>query len=125
MRRTSLHILRDFGMGKGALEDMIEDEVENLLTHMEVVHLNKPVDVRRMFNISSLSSLWKIISGETLTIGDTKLEYLIEKLQIFIGEVSRPLISVAMNFKGLFYFLNWPGLSRIWATQMELNEFCH
>ena len=57
-------------MGKGALEDMIEDEVENLLTHMEVVHLNKPVDVRRMFNISSLSSLWKIISGETLTIGN-------------------------------------------------------
>ena len=53
------------------------------------------------------------------------MEYLIEKLQIFIGEVSRPLISVAMNFKGLFYFLNWTGLSRIWATQMELNEFCH
>ena len=125
MRRTSLHILRDFGMGKGALEDMIEDEVENLLTHMEVVHLNKPVDVRRMFNISSLSSLWKIISGETLTIGDTKLEYLIEKLQILLLEVSRPLISAAMNFRALFYFLNWTGLSRIWATQSEVNEFCH
>ena len=78
-----------------------------------------------MFNISSLSSLWKIISGETLTIGDTKLEYLIEKLQILLLEVSRPLISAAMNFRALFYFLNWTGLSRIWATQSEVNEFCH
>ena len=111
-------------MGKLALEDMINEEVENLTSHMEEFHLNKPVEVRKMFNISSLSSLWKIISGESLKIGDAKLDYLIEKVQTLIREVSKPLTQAAFNLKPLFYFLNWSGFSTVWANQLELNEFC-
>lgn len=124
MRRASLHTLRDFGMGKKALEDMIEEEVANFLIYMENRHSNHPVDVRRMFNVSSLSSLWKMISGESLPLGDVKLEFLIQKLQELVVEVSNPLIQSSLNNLLLFRLLNLFGISHQEKIWKELNDFC-
>ena len=73
-RRSSLHILRNFGFGKAALEDIIEEEIDNLFEHIDQNYLNQPVEVSRFFHIAVLSSLWRIISGEHLKVGDPKLE---------------------------------------------------
>ena len=78
-RRSSLHILRNFGFGKAALEDIIEEEIDNLIEHIDQNYLNQPVEVSRFFNIAVLSSLWRIISGEHLKVGDPKLEYVLFK----------------------------------------------
>ena len=78
-RRSSLHILRNFGFGKAALEDIIEEEIDNLVEHIDQNFLNQPVEVSRFFNIAVLSSLWRIISGEHLKVGDPKLEYVLLK----------------------------------------------
>ena len=77
LRRSSLHILRNFGFGKAALEDIIEEEIDNLIEHIDQNYLNQPVEVSRFFNIAVLSSLWRIISGEHLKVGDPKLEYVL------------------------------------------------
>ena len=74
LRRTSLHILRDFGLGKDSFEDIIEEEVDNLTNYIDQNFLNQPVDVSRLFNIAVLASLWRVISGDNLKIGDPKLE---------------------------------------------------
>ena len=83
-RRSSLHILRNFGFGKAALEDIIEEEIDNLIEHIDQNYLNQPVEVSRFFNIAVLSSLWRIISGEHLKVGDPKLEYVLTQLLTLI-----------------------------------------
>ena len=84
LRRSSLHILRNFGFGKAALEDIIEEEIDNLIEHIDQNYLNQPVEVSRFFNIAVLSSLWRIISGEHLKVGDPKLEYVLTQLVTLI-----------------------------------------
>ena len=74
-RRTSLNILKDFGFGKESFENIVEEEVDNLMNYIDQNFLNQPVDISRLFNIAVLASLWRVISGECLKIGDPKLEY--------------------------------------------------
>ena len=64
-RRTSLHVLRDFGFGKNTMDDMIDDELNKLIQCIDDQWLNAPLDVSHFFNISVFSSLWRIISGES------------------------------------------------------------
>ena len=77
VRRTSLHILKDFGFGKYAMEEDIEEDLDNLILHIKTNCLNTPLDVSHFFNNTVLSSLWRIITGESLRVGDSKLNKLI------------------------------------------------
>ena len=47
MRRTSLHTLKDFGLGKSFLENIVEEEIDDLFEYIDNHHLNQPIDVRR------------------------------------------------------------------------------
>ena len=60
-RRTSLHILKNFGFGKNVMEEMIDDEVNKLLQHIDDQWIDIPLDVSRFFNITALGSLWRLI----------------------------------------------------------------
>lgn len=123
MRRTSLHTLRDFGFGKGVLEDIIEEEIDNLIHHIDNHCLDQPVDVRKFFNISVLASLWRIISGECLKIGDPKLETLVGVVAQLIKEAGSPLTGIAINSMPLLRFLNWTGIMSNVPLMNELFQF--
>ena len=47
MRRTSLHTLKTFGLGKSFLENIIEEEINDLFEYIDNHHLNQPINVRR------------------------------------------------------------------------------
>ena len=51
MRRTTLHTLKDFGYGKSILEDIVEEEIDNFLEHIDNNHLNHPINVKRSVKI--------------------------------------------------------------------------
>ena len=51
MRRTSLHTLKDFGYGKSILENIVEEEIDNLLEHIDNNFLNQPINVTRSLGL--------------------------------------------------------------------------
>ena len=53
MRRTTLHTLRDFGYGKDTLEDIVEEEIENLLEHIDNHYLNQPISIVRLVELQN------------------------------------------------------------------------
>ena len=96
-RRASLHILRDFGYGKNTMKEMIDGEANNLIQHIEDQWINIPLEVSKFFNISVLSSLWRMISGESLKINDPKLTKLCKLVQIAIAETGDPIFIVSQK----------------------------
>ncbi len=123
MRRTSLQTLRDLGFGKSALEDIIEEEIDNLVQHIDQHYLNKPVDIKRFFNVAVLASLWRIISGERLKIGDPKLEHLIKVVNDMIKDSGHPLLGLTMNLPNVFKVLSKLGILNFKKQIDQLFEF--
>jgi len=123
-RRTSLHILRNYGFGKASMEDMIDDEVSIFLQHIDDHWINTAFDVSHLFNVAVLASLWRIISGESLKIGDPKLTDLCEKARAVSVEFGNPLAGIAQYLPSLFVFLNKIGSINILKHMDAINKFC-
>jgi hypothetical protein len=45
VRKTSLSVLKDFGLGKSIFEDIVDEEIDKLLEHIDNHYLNQPIDV--------------------------------------------------------------------------------
>ena len=103
-RRTSLHILRDLGYGKNTMKEMIDSEANNLIQHIEDQWINTPLEVSKFFNISVLSSLWRMISGESLKVNDPKLTKLCKLVEIAIAETGDPIFIVSQKSANFFKF---------------------
>ena len=124
IRRASLHILKDFGYGKDRLEEIIEEEVDNLIQHIEDNWIDTPMDVSQFFNIVVLASLWKLISGESLKIGDPELSSLLNNAQSIAKEFGNPLVHVSMNFLPLFKILNAIGVIKLMESTKDIFAYC-
>ena len=123
-RRTSLHILRNFGLGKNVMEEMIDDEVNKLLQHIDDQWIDTQLDVSRFFNITVLGSLWRVLSGESLKVNDPKLIDLLKKTKLMTEEAGNPLVAITENFPLVFKFLNQIGIIVILKYIDEVVQFC-
>ena len=123
-RRTSLHILRDFGYGKNTMKEMIDDEVNNLIRHIDDHWINTPLNISQFFQISILSSLWRIISGESLNINDAKLTKLCKLVEIGLVETGDPLFKLSQKSITLFKFLNKIGVYQNFEVMKAIVEYC-
>jgi len=110
MRRTSLHTLKNFGYGKSILEDTVEEEIDNLLEHIDNHFLNQPIDVIRFLQTSVLAALWRILSGEQLKMGDAKLEEIFEMVEVLMTDLGNPLAVISVNHPRLFKLVNHLGI---------------
>ena len=66
----------------------------------------------RLFHISVLASLWRIISGEHLKMGDPKLEKLLDTMETFIAMFGNPITFVSLEYIWLYKLVNSLGISQ-------------
>ncbi|ODM89500.1 Methyl farnesoate epoxidase [Orchesella cincta] len=78
-RRFALKNLRDFGFGKGTMEQLILDEVCSFREYLKKF-TGSPVSLNREFNLPVLNALWHLIAGERFSFDDQRLRAIIKKL---------------------------------------------
>ncbi len=101
-RRFALHILRDLGFGKGNMEELIKDEVEQLCLNLERKE-GEAMDVRHRFNVAVLNSLWKITTNEKLKYEEPKLRKILTVLDKALQEFASPINQIVLTYKPLLF----------------------
>ncbi len=124
MRRFSLHTLRDFGFGKQALEDIVDEEVEDLIEDINTKLTNKSSDVREFFNLYAVGGLWRIVSGERVKKDDDRLKFLVHKIRVLAKEQNNPLVNMTMNHPNAFLLAHKLGLVAMLEGFWSLRSYC-
>lgn len=110
-RRFTLTCLKDFGLGRNRMVEIIKDEVSELLKDIEAEDSSQPRSVRYMFNLSSLNCLWRILTGERLARSDPKLLALVKTMDKALKEFTNPLAVAALHSIPLTQAMEWLGFS--------------
>ncbi len=113
-RRFTLKKLRDLGLGKNSLEELVAEEVEKVCSSLQA-ESGKFIELRKRFNIAAVNALWKIVTSSKLDHNDPELKLLVENLDRFNYEFSQPLFLVASNKKS-------PTLFRIFE-KLNITKF--
>jgi len=59
-RRFVLHHLRDLGMGRSSIEQLIVEEVDMFIKYIEDKHLNTPTDIGSVINLCVVNVIFKL-----------------------------------------------------------------
>lgn len=78
-RRFTLRTLKDLGFGRNTLEPIMQEELEELLQLFQQQKGQK-IDIGLVFNRSIINIIWAITIGKRYSLGDKKLEGLVEKV---------------------------------------------
>ena len=109
---------RDLGYGKASMEEAIGDQVHMLMDRLESQILDKPADIRGQFNIAVLNSLWTVLTGEQVDIGDSKMNKIVNLMDEALrssGETLRQLASVYPVFNDILDGLKVYRFNYIWG----------
>nr|AKH03500.1 cytochrome P450 3033B1 [Paracyclopina nana] len=92
-RRFSLRTLRDRGFGKSAMEHAVLEEVKKLTDLIDKKLENNKgetssLDLSKDFSISVVNSLWSILTGEKIALGDKRVSEIIVGTGKFIRRES-------------------------------------
>ena len=126
IRKTSLHLLRNLGMGKQGFEDLIAEEVSKFVSYIQDHHATEPVNIGDIFHQAFITIVWRILNGESLPIDDTKLNRLLAIEKAIITEGGNPInfLTIESEFKTkIFYWLGLSGfVPEIQKFRKEIEE---
>ncbi|XP_059161821.1 cytochrome P450 2G1-like [Physella acuta] len=100
-RTLSLHILREFGMGKNILAEKIQEEVNKFLDLLANLK-GQPSDIRVATNISNANVISSIILGHRFDYHDQRLQDMIVRITAVLADQQ---INGALNFFPSLRFL--------------------
>ena len=89
-RRFTLFHLRNFGMGKARLEEVIREQVDGFLQQVVAPSEGQPLAIDQSLDIAVVNILWGIIAGETMGITDSHVRDVLDKVKQ-IGEKAERL----------------------------------
>ena len=126
IRKTTLHLLRNLGMGKQGFENLIAEEVSKFVSYIQDHHAAEPVNIGDIFHQAFITIVWRILNGESLPIGDTKLNRLLAIEKAIITESGNPInfLTIESEFKTkIFYWLGLSGfVPEIQKFRKEIEE---
>ena len=126
IRKTTLHLLRNLGMGKQGFENLIAEEVSKLVSYIQDHHATEPVNIGDIFHQAFITIVWRILNGESLPIDDPKLNRLLAIEKAIITESGNPInfLSIESEFKTkIFYWLGLSGfVPEIQKFRKEIEE---
>ena len=72
-RKFASRTLKDFGVGKTALQAVINDEVAKLIEELEE-EVGRPIDLRLRTNLAVVNTLWQILNGEKSDLNNPRMK---------------------------------------------------
>ncbi|XP_052666233.1 cytochrome P450 2K6-like [Harpia harpyja] len=104
MRRFTLTTLRDFGMGKKAIEDCIVEEYGYLADSI-VAQEGKPFDGSKMINAAVANIIVSILLGKRFDCKDSRFVRLIHLTKENVRLAGKPLVTLYNTFPQLGFLL--------------------
>ncbi|XP_067150961.1 cytochrome P450 2K6-like [Apteryx mantelli] len=104
MRRFTLTTLRDFGMGKKAIEDFIVEEYGCLANTIEM-HKGKPLEMTLMLNAAVANVIVSILLGKRYDYEDPTFKRLLSLVNENVRLFGSPSVSLYNTFPALGFFL--------------------
>ena len=102
-RRFALKKLRDFGMGKNSMEELVAEEVEKVCQALQA-ESGKFITLRGRFNIAVVNALWKVLTNSKLDHDDPELKALVSDLDRIMYEFVQPLFIITSTKKNTMLF---------------------
>ena len=91
--------------------------------HLKVLNMTFKFILNRLLRTSVLASLWRILSGEQLKIGDEKLEKLFFMMEVLMKDMGNPLAAISLDHPWLFKLFNSLGILKTIPYQHSLMNF--
>ncbi|XP_068236051.1 cytochrome P450 2U1-like [Palaemon carinicauda] len=87
-RRFTLHILRDFGMGKSTVEAYVNRELHDFLEAIQK-KVGQPYDIHYDVATSILNIVWHMFVGKRFEMGDKTLKWIVDSLELSLTMVEQ------------------------------------
>ncbi|XP_021953079.2 methyl farnesoate epoxidase [Folsomia candida] len=123
LRRFTLRQLRDFGFGKGTMEDSIMLEVNELIDLL-IEQGEKPVDnVKQRVVLAVINSLWAICTGIRHKQDDKELLGINEKVNKAYDAIVEGGSAVMFMTWLIYAFPRWTGYDKIKAALSDMADY--
>uniref|UniRef100_A0A914PTX2 Cytochrome P450 n=1 Tax=Panagrolaimus davidi TaxID=227884 RepID=A0A914PTX2_9BILA len=117
-RRFSLHVLRDFGVGRALMEDKIMHEVDILIKHLTTLD-SQPTGMTQPIAVCVGNIINNMLFGKTFEHTDEKFL----KMQKMLDKQSQIVLNPIM---GLYILAPWttqvPGINWYWNELIEIRD---